>query len=231
MTHKPEHVTQSTPALKILVVGASGGSGKAAVQQLIAAGHTVTAFSRRATSHFKPTGQLQPMNGDVMQFDDIAAAVADQDVVIVALGISENPLRVRLLGSAGTPVNVRSAGTQNVVRAMREHNVERLVVQSSYGVGETRKFLRFIDRLFFNLLLKPQISDTEIQEQVVRESGMHWVLVQPVHLTNVKQSTDPYVSTRGETREMKVSRSSVARFLALLASRQDYAGKTVSVSG
>ncbi|WP_428353016.1 NAD(P)-binding oxidoreductase [Methyloprofundus sp.] len=141
-----------------------------------------------------------------------------QQVVIVTLGISENPIRVRFFGTASTLNNVRSAGTRNVITAMRKHGVQRLVVQSSYGVGETRGLLRFVDQLFFSLILKPQIEDTEIQEQVVRDSGVDWVIAQPVHLTDEDSSTIPFLSTKGETRLMKVARKSVARFLALAAS-------------
>ena len=49
---------------------------------------------------------------------------------------------------------------------MGTHGVRRLVVQSSFGVGETRGRLRLQERLFFSLLLKPQIVDTEVQELV-----------------------------------------------------------------
>lgn len=124
-------------ALNVLVIGASGGTGKAAVNELLRAGHRVTAFSRHASSTFQATDQLCVHDGDVMQSTDLDAAMADQQVVIVALGISENPLRVRLFGTARTPGNVRSAGTQQVIRAMQKHNITRLIVQSSYGVGET----------------------------------------------------------------------------------------------
>jgi hypothetical protein len=133
---------------------------------------------------------------------------------VVALGIQENPLRVRLLGPARTPIDVRSAGTRHVIAAMRTHGVRRLVVQSSYGVGPTRDRLRWIDAAFFSLVLKPQIADTELQEQSVRSSDLDWVVAQPVHLTDALDDALPFASTRGETRAMSVSRRSVGRYLA-----------------
>jgi uncharacterized protein YbjT (DUF2867 family) len=231
MMNKADTVSNANAPCNVLVVGASGGTGRAAVHQLLAEGHRVTAFSRHASSIFQASENLRPIDGDVMQAEAIDAAVAGQDVVIVTLGISENPLRVRFFGSAATAGNVRSAGTHNVILAMRRHAVSRLVVQSSYGVGETRGCLRFIDKLFFSLLLKPQIADTEAQEQIVRDSGLQWVLVQPVHLTNAGTSADAFVSTEGQTRGMKVSRLSVARFLAHVTLTAGYHGKSVSVSG
>ena len=43
-----------------------------------------------------------------------------------------------VLGSASTPIDVRSTGTRNVIDAMHRCGVRRLVVQTSYGVGATR---------------------------------------------------------------------------------------------
>jgi hypothetical protein len=126
---------------------------------------------------------------------------------------------------------VRSVGTRNVISAMRKHGVSRLVVQTSYGVGETRDRLRFVDALFFELLLKPQIADTEKQNQDVAESGLEWVIVQPVHLTDGAEDEMPFISTAGETGKMKVSRNSVGRFLASAVQDPAVVHKSVSLSG
>lgn len=216
--------------MKVLVLGATGGSGRAAVERLLSAGHTVTVFTR------KPSGgaareRLHQLQGDALDARAVEAAVQGQDAVLVTLGISENPFRVRLWGPARTPLDVRSAGTRNVIAAMHEHGVRKLVVQTSYGVGSTRDKLGFINRLFFRLVLKPQIDDTEIQEAAVTASGLDWVVVQPVHLTDAEDDAFPYVSTDASTGKMAVSRRSVGRFLAEALVNPSLVGKTVSVSG
>lgn len=215
--------------LKVLVVGASGGSGRAAVASLLAAGHEVMAFSRRET--LARTDRLRFAQGDAMDPRDVARAVSGHDAVVVTLGISENPVRVRLAGPSHTPMAIRSEGTGNVIAAMQRHGVRRLVVQSSYGVGETRDRLDLVNRLFFALLLKPQIADTELQERAVRASGLDWTLVQPVHLTDAAEDGRPFVSTEGATEQMAVSRRSVGRFLAEAATSREYVGRSVAVSG
>src|SRR5690606_16496004 len=140
------------------------------------------------------------------------------------------PLLVRLRGSTGTAMTVRSAGTRNIVAAMHEHGVRRLVVMSSYGVGETRDRLSLKWRLIFSLLLRPQIADTEVQEQIVRNSGLDWVIAQPVGLTDDTDEGSPFVSTDGEARHMNVSRQAVARFLAEAAQRPTHVGQCVALS-
>ena len=229
---KPTNIQQfEDKPLKVLVVGATGGTGIATVETLLKQGHQVTAFSRNANSLSFPHPGFRIFEGDAMRIQDLEQAVQGHDVVIVTLGIQENPLRVRLFGTRGTPMDVRSAGTRNVVRAMAKHGVRRLVVQSTYGIGDTAGLLGFADRMFFSLLLKPQIKDTQAQEHVVRESGVDWTLAQPVHLTNLDDDKPPYLSVSGKTREMKVTRQSVAKFLANAATTQQYVGQSVAVSG
>jgi uncharacterized protein YbjT (DUF2867 family) len=217
--------------MKVLVVGSTGGSGRAAVEHLLAQGHQVTAFSRRADQVETRSERLRFLNGDVMDSAEVERAVAGHDAVVVTLGISENPLRVRLRGPAHTPIDVRSTGTANVIRAMQRHGISRLVVQTSYGVGVTRDRLGLLDALFFELLLKPQIADTEKQNREVEASGLDWVIVQPVHLTDGSEDDLPFVSTEGETARMKVSRNSVGRFLAGAVQGPDFVRKSVSLSG
>jgi len=218
-------------AQKVLVVGATGGTGRATIEALVKRGHRVTAFSRHAEALENSSDRVTLVNGDATHADDVERAVAGHDAVIITLGITENPLRVRLFGTARTPLDVRSAGTRNVIAAMRKHGVRRLVVQSSYGVGETRGSLRWLERLFFSLLLKPQIADTEVQELEVRESGIDWVLAQPVHLTDEESDQMPFVSADGQVSEWKISRREVAQFLALAAQGHDYLGQSVALSG
>lgn len=215
--------------MKVLVVGSTGGSGQAAVSQLVAQGHQVTAFTRQPPA--EPAPGVRYVEGDVMRAADVDRAVAGQDAVVVAVGIRENPLRVRLLGPARTPLDVRSAGTRHVIAAMKRHGVRKLVVQTSYGVGPTRDRLRWIDRLFFALLLSPQIADTEVQQAEVVASGLDWVVVQPVHLTDGVEEPEPLVSAAGDIGRSAVSRRSVGRVLARAVSDARLIGTSVAVSG
>lgn len=230
MTSTTVNGEKTCQSQKILVVGATGGTGRATIAQLVEEGHSVTAFSRHDDGLADTSELVTAFNGDATNSDDVDRAVRGHDAVIVTLGITENPLRVRLFGTARTPIDVRSAGTRNVIAAMRKHGVRRLVVQSSYGVGETRGNLRWVDSMFFNLLLKPQIADTEVQELNVRDSGVDWVLAQPVHLTDDEDDQMPFASATGEVREWKISRKGVARFLARAAQTPEYIGQAVALS-
>lgn len=217
--------------MKIAVFGATGGSEKAALAAGSASGHEMTAFARKGAELRTAFPGVRVVEGDAMNPEAIAEAVDGQDAVIVALGIRENAMAVRLRGSRGTPMDIRSRGTQRIVEVMRQAQVRRLVVQSSYGVGETRERLGLVDRLVFAALLRPQIADTERQEQVIRDSGLEWVMAQPVHLTDQPAEGLPFASTTGEIRERKVSRERVGRFLVRALEDERYAFGTVALSG
>lgn len=216
--------------MKVLVVGATGSSGRAAVAELLRRGHSLTAFSRHASELSTGSGDLRTIDGDVTDAGAVEQAVQGHDAVVVTLGISENPMRVRLFGPAHTAADVRSRGTRNVVAAMKRSGAARLVVQSTYGVGQTADKLGLVDRLFFTVLIKQQAADHVVQEADVRRSGLDWTIVQPIHLTDDPAADQEFVSTTGEVESRKVSRKAVGRVLADAVENTEYVGASIAVS-
>lgn len=213
--------------MRVLVIGASSGTGRAATAALLSRGHRVTAFARSAEGLPEQEG-LTRQKGDALLPGDLDRVMAGHDAVVVALGIHESPLLVRL-GFGKTPLNVRSVGTANVIAAMKRAGVRRLIVQTTYGIGDSKGRLPFAWALIFWLLLKPQIEDSERQEAIVRASDLEWTLVQPVGLSDVDKGTPVLASPVGETRGMEVSRAQVARVLGDLVEGAAF-GSCVAVS-
>ena len=157
---------------------------------------------------------VRPVAGDVMDPDAVGKVMVDQDAVVVALGISDNPIAVRLLRRAATPLDVRSQGTANVVEAMRASGVRRLIVQSTYGIGETYARLPLSLKAFFTLVIRPQVADHVRQEELVRASGLDWTLVRPVVLHDDPTDAPATVDLGDRVDSMKVSRTQLAQVLA-----------------
>ena len=223
----------NTTTQHILVVGASRGSGHAQAIALAAAGHRVTALARHASAVEWPDARLTAVDGDATDPAALDAVLPDHDAVVIALGISENPMRVRLRGAATTPDDVRSRGTQRVVEAMQRHGVRRLVVQSTYGLGAGRERLSASFKFAFRFVLAPQIADTERQEQIVRASGLDWTLLRPVGLNDSTEgifSGAPFVSTTDQHAGMKVSRAQVAAACVAALADASTIGATLSIS-
>ena len=120
--------------MKVLVTGGTGVVGKAAVDQLLEAGHTVRLLSRHADADARQwSSGVEPHAGSVSS-DEAVAGVADGcDAVLHVAGIvAENPPEVTF-----QEVNVE--GTRRLAREARRAGVRRFVYVSSYGadVGES----------------------------------------------------------------------------------------------
>lgn len=205
--------------MKLTVFGATSSIGRLVVEQGLATGHRVTAFTRDASRVTQRHPALQIAEGDVTRVDDCRAAQADADAVIVCLG-------------AGLRGVVREAGTRAVVEAMRAGGVRRLVCQSTIGVGSSRANLNFYWRyLMFGMLLRAAYADHVRQERVVTDSGLDWTIVRPSAFTDepvpgVRHGFDE--TARDLT--LKVGRADVAGFVLALAVDGGYLRRPVSLS-
>lgn len=187
--------------MKLVIFGATGTVGRHLVEQAVAAGHTVTAFTR--SGRLEPSKNLVVVRGDVLKPSDVDSAVEGQDGVVVALG-------------AGRKGNVRAAGTAHVIAAMQRHGVTRLIVQSTLGAGESRRNLDFFwKHIMFGLLLRPAYRDHQLQEAHVKASGLDWTIVRPGAFTDGPLTGNYRHGFGPERRDitLKVSRADVAHFL------------------
>ena len=155
---------------KILVLGATGGTGRVIVSQALARGHEVTALVRSPAK----AGDLQGANllvGDARDEGALRQALKGKDAVVSALGTPASPFR---------EVTLLSAATRALVSAMKAERVSRLVCITGLGAGDSAGHGGFVfDKLIFPLLLRKVYADKNRQEAIVRDSGLDWVLVRP----------------------------------------------------
>jgi putative NADH-flavin reductase len=161
--------------MRLLIVGATGGTGRALVDQALARGHDVTALARDPTRLRVTHPRLTVVAGDVMAPASLDQAVRGQDAVLSALGHKRWFYPTRIL----------SEGTQHLIDAMRHHGVRRLVVETALGVGETWWQMGLYYTLFVRVFVLPfYFFDKRRQEALVRRSGLDWTLVRPGALNN-----------------------------------------------
>ena len=189
--------------MKVLVFGATGSVGRHVVEQGLARGHEVTAFVRDSSGVDAEHGGLTVFRGDVLDGASVERAVRDQEAVFCSIG-------------AGRKGRVRSEGTRNIVRAMEETGVRRLVCQTTLGAGESRGNLDFFwKHVMFGLLLRDAFADHEQQEVYVRESTLDWTIVRPAAFTDGERTGEyrhGFPSTK-KGLKLKISRADVAGFM------------------
>ena len=161
--------------MRLLVVGATGGTGRELVTQALERDHEVTAFVREPRRLRLEHPRLAVARGDVRDPDAVEAAVRGHDAVLSAIGHKRWFYPTRIL----------SDGTRNLVRAMERHGVRKLICETALGIGDAWWRMGLYYTLFVRLFILPfYFHDKVRQERVVRASALDWVIVRPGALTH-----------------------------------------------
>lgn len=158
--------------MNVLVVGATGRTGKHVLEQGKERGHRVTAFVR---SPSKLDGaNVEIVRGDPTNADALARALSGVDAVISCLGPP----------SLGRYTIVED-GARALVAAMDLAHVRRAVVVSAAVLFDG--FLTTFARMTF---LRNVARDSGAMERIVRAHDLDWTIVRPPRL--VERAMTPY---------------------------------------
>ncbi|CAN5502882.1 NAD(P)H-binding protein [soil metagenome] len=212
--------------MKILVVGASRGTGALCVKSALAKGHTVSAFARTPSKLALVHDRLVKVTGDFHDAASIRAAMPGHDAVIVTASIAS-------LSELETKPDYFSRGTRLCIDAMKEVGVKRLVVLSAQGAGDSRAAASWFLRTFIiGGILKRAFADHDVQEKLTRDSGLAWVIARPTRLTNgaargrYTRNADPAGHVPSS-----ISRADVANFLVESCELDPFVEKAVALGG
>jgi len=205
---------------RVLVLGATGPTGRQVVDQALQAGHQVTAFVRDPSKLQDP--RVRVVTGDVTAAGPaLADAMRGQDAVISALGI----------GQSFAPHGLMEHAMPRIVAAMEESGVRRLILVSAFGVGDTFADVPILPRIFIRTLLARVYADKEAGEKVLKQSDLDWTVVYPAGLTNGPRSEDFRFGEHLELRGFPtVSRADVAEFLIDELDDDQYVRKGVLIA-
>ena len=207
---------------QLLVLGATGRTGQHVVAEALRRGYEVTAFVRDAARLGVKSERLRVQAGDITGHEGIlTSAMNGQDAVISVLGVGKS-FKSRGFISAATP---------RVLRSMEAAGIRRLIFTSAYGVGETRRDVPPIPRLFMRTLLRDVYRDKEAGEVALRSSLLDWTIVYPAGLLD-RPATGQFRA--GERLALRgfptIARADLAGFLLDQVDDVQYLRKGVLVS-
>lgn len=208
--------------MKVIIFGATGTIGKLAVRAMLSDGHHVTAFARNPQKLDFDDPNLTLSPGNATDGGEVAAAIKSHDAVVITLG-----------SGMSRKNTIRSVGTMNIVHGMQVQGVKRLICQSTLGAHESWENLNFFwKRIMFGFLLRPVFHDHELQENIVRASGLNWTIVRPAAFTDAPatRTFKEDVSPTERNLSLKISRTDVANFITRQLSDLRYAGHAVGIS-
>jgi len=189
--------------MRLLVFGATGGTGRALLSQGQEQGHEMTAFVRNPAALEARPG-LTIVEGDVTDAAAVSRAVAGHEAIL------------SVLGPRGGQYGVLPGGVQNIVAAMSQAGVRRLIHVSSFGVGDSRAQMGWVARqIVVPLFLRKALDEKEIEEGIIRASGLDWIIARPGGLEDGPRTgvyrciTDP----REKVGQPRIARADVADFM------------------
>jgi putative NADH-flavin reductase len=205
--------------MKLLILGATGPTGRLLVNQALDAGHDVGVLvrDRQKLMESRP---LEIIEGDATDSNTIGPAVRGRDAVLSALGTSKS-----LKGGIMT----RAAAV--LLPAMEQAVVKRLILMSAFGVGDSFNDASAIQKFLFRTVLRSIYADKEKADALIQNSALQWTIVRPVVLTNDPRTGKYRVGEHLEMRGLpKVSRADVADFMIRELTEQAWIRKTVVIT-
>jgi len=210
--------------MRIVVFGANGPTGRLITGQALAAGHEVTAVTRRPREFPLRDERLRVVGADAHDPSAVAAAIEGQDAVLSSLGVPYSR----------QPVTVYSAGAENILAAMERHRVRRLVCVSSSltdpTLGPHGGFV--VDKLAGPIVAyfgRTVYADMARMEKTVRSSSVDWTVMRPSGLFETAQVT-PYQLAEDYLNASYTSRADLADAMLRQLDSRAYSRKFCAVA-
>jgi putative NADH-flavin reductase len=187
--------------MKLVILGATGKTGRVLVQQAVQRGHTVTAVVRNLDK-LAATPGVKVIKGDVTRADELTKIFKGQDAVLSTLGNNNAKLQLIEHSSAA------------IIKAMQATGLKRVVAELSFAGAESvqlNKVLGVVANLGIGKMLVDQTKGVEL----FRRSKLDWTIAYAVILTNKPLTKEVRVLDPHEVIGMrhKISRADVAHFM------------------
>ena len=191
--------------MKIAIFGATGPTGLHVVDLALKEGYDVVAYARNASKLLK-FPNLEIVVGQLDNYDLISSTINGVDAVISLLGPKFKIIKNQLI-----------QGMQNIIQAMKEHSVKRLIASSTISVVDPKdeysfkhKFLVFM----IKTLLRAQYNEVIKMTEEILSSDLDWSSFRLVVLTNGNKSHQVHVGYLGrDDISLRIARVNVAHFV------------------
>ena len=215
---------------KIAIFGATGRTGKHLVSEVVSRGLIPVCLVREKSKEKITERKAFSIIGSPLEYQDVWETINGCDAVLIALNISRKydwPWAKVI-----TPPNLLDIAAKNILKAMNESGVRRVITVSACGVGDSYSEANWIIRfLINNTKVGITYEGHEAQERVFRQSELDWTAVRPVALTSEGWNLPVRVSFMGERKlRMSIGRKDVAKFMLEILDDKNYFQTSPSIS-
>ncbi|ETN37225.1 uncharacterized protein HMPREF1541_08215 [Cyphellophora europaea CBS 101466] len=224
----------STTRTSVLVLGASGRTGRLLVSEALNRSIEVTVLVRKAAS-FEQTQGLTIVEGTPLELSDLrrAAKAAQSPISAIVSTLGQTRKSGSPWAAPTSPPRFMADATVHAVTVAKENSIPKIVVMSLFGVGESFKNNNFLMRWIFNNSAMDQtIADGNAVDGVVKTSGLRFVLVRSCALMGDKVTAVKELGDEGELAGFmpSISAPTVARFLLDAVESSEWDGRTPVIS-
>ena len=208
--------------MKLAIFGATGRTGRPLVEQALEAGHSVVALVRVSEKMSMKNANLTLIQGDSTNAADVERTVQGVDAVLSVLGQSK-----------GSPRNLLEVSMRNIVVAMRKYGVRRLVSLTGAGVDapeDRPRFANHVIKFALKTLSGHILKDAEQHAEIIKNSGLDWVIVRGPMLNEGPQTGKYRVGWVGVNTGPRISRADLANFMLKQVTDDTYLHKLPMVS-
>jgi nucleoside-diphosphate-sugar epimerase len=195
----------------ILILGATGRTAKHAIPFALAQGYRVVALVRNPTKIAIDSDKLTIVIGLPTDINDVRKAMKDCDAVLSLLSPLTRGEAISFRKINAPRVLERSI--TNVLQVMNEYGVERILILSSVGVGDSWQYTPWYVKLLIKLTnFKVIFADHNAQERLIQNSEMNWTIARPAGLNESETMGTLKVTYDHIPKPFRISRKLLAKF-------------------
>jgi putative NADH-flavin reductase len=211
--------------MHLAVFGANGPTGRLVVGQALAAGHYVSAVTRKPDEFPLSSPHLNVVVADVTDPEGVERALCGAQAVISTFGVPYSRTEIRVF----------SEGIANITQAMSIHGISRLVCVSSTTVatddapGESLFWRKVVTPFLRNVIGRTLYDDMAHMEGIVACSSLDWTVVRPGGLFNAAEPTEDYQVAARRLPGRFTSRADLAHLLIKEATQPQHSHAIIEV--
>lgn len=214
--------------MKILLLGATGRTGRHIIEESLKRGHKISAIARDPLK--LKDYEIEITQGTPYDYNTVEKAIAGCEAVINTLNVSrksDNPW-----APLTSPPDLISKAAANSIKAMEKSGIRRFVALSTIGAGRSWKtspvILKFI---VWASNLKYAFRDHGKQEEMLENSILDYTICKAPMLSAEHNETGAVATPEGiKPASVVLSRNSAAEFFIDIIENFSHIRETLNIS-
>lgn len=206
----------------IALFGATGKTGRRVLTRALHAGYDIRVLVRNPAKLGAVDPRVTVIAGDVLDAAAVSATIEASEVVLALFG------QVK-----GSPRSLQADGTRNIIAAMKQQGISRLITLSGGGLRANEDRPKLADRII-RMLLKALaghvLADAEEHLKLLRDSGLDWTVVRGPMLTEAPGRGTYRIGWVGVNAGIRISREDLADFILTQTEDRQFIGRLPFVS-